>query len=63
MNKFKKIVRLLVFVFFMLLACIGVGLSGGVPVPFSQNRRDKENPIIEMVDETEEESEEDGFKV
>jgi len=47
----------------MLLACVGVGISGGVPVPFSQNRRDKEDADIEMVDEKEEESEEDDYKL
>ncbi|KQB99748.1 hypothetical protein [Pedobacter sp. Hv1] len=54
MKFFKKLMRLIALIFLMLLATVGVGLSGGIPMPSSGR---KEN-TIEVKTEVEEEEEE-----
>ena len=41
MNRFKKILKRLLLIALILLAGVGVGLSGGVPIPNIGKRRDK----------------------
>ena len=53
MKKLKKAFKLFVFVCLIILAGLGVGLSGGVPVPFQKNRREHEKEMIELVEENE----------
>lgn len=56
MRKIMKAIRLLGLVLMILLASIGIGLTGGVPV-FSNSRKEDQNEIkIELV-ETEKEDE------
>ncbi|RWX02247.1 hypothetical protein [Flavobacterium cerinum] len=40
MINFKKLLRLLWLIVFMILASVGVGLGGGVPLPLSARKRD-----------------------
>ncbi|WP_379084774.1 hypothetical protein [Pedobacter sp. UC225_65] len=54
MKFFKKLMRIIVLIFLILLATVGVGLSGGIPTPSSGR---KEN-TIEIRTEIEEEDEE-----
>lgn len=55
MKKIKKILRLLALACLMMLAGIGVGMSGGVPIPFSK-RMESEEDTIELIDNHEEET-------
>ncbi len=57
MKKFKKIIRLLCLILMILLASIGVGLAGGMPIPLT-GRREEMTPVIkiEQVDKKEDES-------
>ena len=58
MNKLKRAFRLCFLVFLMLLASVGIGITGAAPI-FGQKR--EQDPAIdvktEQVDEREEESE------
>jgi len=56
MKKIKRIIRILIFVCLIFLAALGVGISGGVPIPMSKNRRDKENEDIELLETQDEKS-------
>lgn len=49
MDRIKKIARLFIFICLIILAGIGIGLSGGVPLPFSQNRRQTKKEKIEQL--------------
>lgn len=60
MQSIKRFIRILAFICLILLAGIGVGISGGVPIPFSKTRRDAEKDDIELVESKEEESEVKG---
>lgn len=51
MQKIKKLLRLLGLVFLILLAGLGIGLTGGLPVANLKRREDK----IEITDESVEE--------
>jgi len=55
MKRIKKAIRLLALVCLIILACLGIGMSGGVPLPQIKNRRDAEKDAIELVDNQEEE--------
>jgi hypothetical protein len=55
MQRFKRTIRLLGLVLLMLLASIGVGLSGGVPL----SRSSKENDLIEIRQELTDQKEEE----
>jgi hypothetical protein len=50
MRKIKKVLRMVVLVCLIFLACIGIGISGGVPPAFTKNRRDSEKENIELMD-------------
>lgn len=50
MQKIKKFLRLLLFICLIILACLGVGLSGGVPLPLSNKRRDSGKENIELIE-------------
>jgi hypothetical protein len=54
MKFFKKLMRMVVLIFLILLATVGVGLSGGIPTP-PAGRKDN---TIEIRTEMEEEDEE-----
>jgi hypothetical protein len=56
MNKIKMVLRHLVLVILIILAGFGIGLSGGVPIPFQNNKRDPEMAASELVEGKEEET-------
>lgn len=56
MKKIKRVLRLLVLIGLIVLASIGIGISGGIPLPLSKNRRDTEKDPIELIDNQEENS-------
>jgi len=53
MKKIKKALRLFLWICLILLAGIGIGLSGGVPIPTNNARKDKSEINNEMVEEEE----------
>jgi len=56
MGKAKRVFRFILYVLLISLACIGVGLSGGVPIKFNQPNRDPEKDKIELVENKDEDS-------
>jgi len=56
MNRMKKALRVITFVCLIVLASVGVGLSGGVPLPTIKNRRDSEKENIELIENQEDKS-------
>jgi len=50
MNRFKQLLRRLLFIALLLLAGLGVGLSGGIPIPNIGKRRDKSEINNESVE-------------
>ena len=50
MNKIKKAIRLFAFICLIVLACLGVGLSGGVPIPSFSSKRKSEKEDIELIE-------------
>jgi len=50
MKKIKRIARLLGLVCLIVLASIGMGISGGVPIPLLRNRREPEKENTELVE-------------
>jgi len=51
MSRMKKAARLFAFICLIVLAGIGIGLSGGVPIPISNHRRDSEKEHIELIED------------
>lgn len=51
MNKILKGLRLMAFVFLIVLAGIGIGLSGGVPIPMTKRRENKKDNIEQIDNE------------
>lgn len=57
MKFFKKTGRVIRLLCFIVLATVGIGLSGGIPMTMS-NRKENNQPItIELVEEIEEKEE------
>ncbi|GEM_PF-4628851 len=50
MNRFKQILKRLLLIALILLAGLGVGLSGGIPIPNIGKRRDKSEINNESVE-------------
>ncbi len=63
MKILKKAIRHCMFICFILIAGLAVGLSGGVPVPFQKIRRDAEVETAELVEEKNVDEEKDQFKL
>lgn len=59
MERFKKFVRISFFILLIVLASLGVGLSGGVPIPFSNKRRQESEIKIELKKEDKDENKKD----
>lgn len=58
-----KALRQLMFICFIFIAGLAVGLSGGVPVPFQKIRREAEKETAELVEEQDEDAEKEIFKL
>ena len=63
MVRFKKFVRISFFILLIVLASLGVGLSGGVPIPFSNKRRQESEIKIELIKEDKDENKKDTTQV
>jgi hypothetical protein len=50
MKRFKKALKLCFLVLILFLACIGVGIAGGVPIPFSRRKENDSQTKIELVE-------------
>jgi hypothetical protein len=59
MERFNKFVRISFFILLIFLASLGVGLSGGVPIPFSNKRREEAEIKIELIKEDKNENKKD----
>lgn len=56
MKSFKRILRLSGFVLLIVLASVGVGFAGGVPIPSSNKKEDTIEITVEMVETQEDET-------
>ena len=56
MEHLKKVLRLLIFIIIIALATIGIGISGGVPIPTSFKRENRAEMNIELKESDEEEN-------
>ena len=56
MKRFKLILRRLLLISLIVLASVGIGLSGGIPIPSFGKREDKQEINNEAVEIDEEES-------
>jgi hypothetical protein len=60
MQSLKKVIRMLILTTLIILASVGVGLSGGIAIAVSKRRED--NPVtIELVESDKEKSEEEDL--
>jgi len=51
MSRIKKAARLFAFICLIVLAGIGIGMSGGVPIPSIKNRKETEKENVELLEE------------
>lgn len=56
MKSFKKILRLSGLVLLIVLASVGIGFGGGVPIPTSHKREDATEINIELVESNEDQT-------
>lgn len=54
MNRFKLLLRRFLLICLIVLASIGIGLTGGIPIPSFGKREDKQEINNEVLDATEE---------
>jgi hypothetical protein len=60
MQSLKKVIRMLILTTLIILASVGVGLSGGIAIAVSKRRED--NPVtIELVESDKEKSEDEDL--
>ena len=57
MNRFKLLLRRFLLICLIVLASIGIGLAGGIPIPNSGKREPKQEINNEALEATEEEEE------
>ncbi len=57
MNRFKRLVRRILLICLIVLASIGIGLTGGIPIPSFGKREDKQEINNEVLDAGEEDQE------
>ncbi len=62
MKKFKKALRVLALICLITLAVIGVGISGGVPLPSFKSRRDPEKEKTELIEQRKQSNSEEAIK-
>ena len=61
----KKLIRglkLFALICLIILAIFGIGISGGVPIPFSGSRKDGEDIKIELIEDRDEETDVKEFE-
>jgi len=57
MNRFKRLLRRLLLICLIVLASIGIGLTGGIPIPSFGKREDKQEINKEVLEAAEEDEE------
>jgi len=57
MKRIKRIIRIIGFACLIALAGIGMGLSGGVPIPVMKRRKDPSEEQTELVEKKQDEDE------
>lgn len=62
MKKLKKALRLLFLICLILLASVGIGMVGGIPLPISDKRKQTPDINIELVEPQDEESDVKEFE-
>lgn len=63
MKSFKRVLKIAGLVIMIILASLGVGLTGAAPVALFKKGRDKKNVTkIELVDENEDQQEAEDIK-
>jgi len=50
MKKIKRLARLLVLICLIVLASIGIGMSGGIPLSSFKSREDSKKDNIELIE-------------
>ncbi len=50
MERFKNILKLSALALLIVLASVGIGMAGGVPIPSSNKRKDSTDLKIELVE-------------
>jgi len=63
MSRIQKATRLLVLICLIVLAGLGVGISGGVPIPTTQKRKDSEKEKMELLENQAKESDSQQAKI
>ena len=56
MKSFKKTLRLFGLVFLIVLATLGIGFVGGVPIPLSKKKEDTIELKTELIEDKEDET-------
>lgn len=56
MNTFKRKLRQIGFIVLIILASVGVGLTGGIPIPKTSRKKETHEIAVEKVDEENDES-------
>ncbi len=57
MKKLKRILKLIAFICLIVLAGFGIGLSGGVPIPPANKKKDPAEVTDEQIDSEQEAAE------
>jgi len=57
MKKIKKALKFLVLICLIILASVGIGMVGGIPISFSDKRKQTPDIKIELVETDEKDSE------
>lgn len=63
MKLFKKVTRILYLVFVIMLAALGIGIVGPIPLEIKHKRETQEHPIEWVKSEDDSESETDQIKI
>lgn len=51
MKSFKKVIQIIRLLCFIVLATVGIGLSGGIPTPLSRKKESHQPIQIELVED------------
>jgi len=51
MNKFKRTLRRFAFILLIILAAVGVGIVGGIPIPSNGRKKETAEIVTEQVDD------------
>ncbi len=63
MKRFKKTLRLLGFILLIVLASVGIGLGGGVPIPPANKKKDTIEIKVEMLESVDDKTKSEQFDI